>query len=65
MGIGTFVTLMTTCQSALTAFRYIGCFEDAAVRILPILLPLSNSNSPIECAARCQVYLYSGTEVRK
>ncbi|KAH3847492.1 uncharacterized protein LOC127873625 [Dreissena polymorpha] len=47
------------CQAP---FRYIGCFVDPEVRILPILLPRSNSNSPIECAARCRGYLYSGTE---
>ncbi|KAH3792802.1 hypothetical protein DPMN_146301 [Dreissena polymorpha] len=43
-------------------FRYIGCFEDSVARFLPVMLPLSWSNSPLECAARCHGYLYSGTQ---
>ncbi|KAH3719842.1 uncharacterized protein LOC127855453 [Dreissena polymorpha] len=48
------------CQ---TPFRYIGCFEDSPYRFMTILLPPSNSNSPLECAGRCQGYPYSGTQV--
>ncbi|KAH3713376.1 WSC domain-containing protein 2-like [Dreissena polymorpha] len=43
-------------------FRYIGCFEDSVARIMPVMLPLSRSNSPLECAARCHGYPYSGTQ---
>ncbi|XP_052215593.1 uncharacterized protein LOC127834061 [Dreissena polymorpha] len=45
-----------------TPFRYIGCFLDIPARIMPVWLPDSNSNSPMECAARCHGYPYSGTQ---
>ncbi|KAH3725096.1 hypothetical protein DPMN_050926 [Dreissena polymorpha] len=43
-----------------TPFRYIGCYTDHPARIMAVRLPNSNSNSPLECAARCHGYLYSG-----
>ncbi|XP_052215774.1 uncharacterized protein LOC127834172 isoform X2 [Dreissena polymorpha] len=46
-----------------TPFRYIGCFQDTPARIMNVRLPDSNSNSPLECAARCHGYAYSGTQV--
>ncbi|KAH3805933.1 uncharacterized protein LOC127834059 [Dreissena polymorpha] len=50
-------------QFCTTPFRYIGCFTDTSTRIMPVRLPDSKSNSPMECAARCHGYAYSGTQV--
>ncbi|KAH3805946.1 xylosyltransferase oxt-like [Dreissena polymorpha] len=43
-------------------FRSIGCYKDSLARIMTVRLPDSNSNSPLECAARCHGYPYSGTQ---
>ncbi|KAH3806112.1 hypothetical protein DPMN_134426 [Dreissena polymorpha] len=37
--------------------------KDTPARIMHVRLPDSNSNSPMECAARCHGYAYSGTQV--
>ncbi|KAH3805150.1 hypothetical protein DPMN_133447 [Dreissena polymorpha] len=49
-------------QFCTTPFRYVGCFKDTSARIMHVRLPYSNSNSPLECAARCHAYAYSGTQ---
>ncbi|KAH3805115.1 uncharacterized protein LOC127836531 [Dreissena polymorpha] len=50
-------------QFCTTPFRYVGCLKDTSARIMHVRLPYSNSNSPLECAARCHAYAYSGTQV--
>ncbi|KAH3806117.1 uncharacterized protein LOC127834171 [Dreissena polymorpha] len=50
-------------QFCTTPFRYMGCFTDTSARIMHVRLPDSKSNSPMECAARCHGYAYSGTQV--
>ncbi|KAH3844930.1 hypothetical protein DPMN_087196 [Dreissena polymorpha] len=46
-------------------FHYLGCFEDKALRVLPVRYPDSTSNSPLECASRCHSYIVAGVEIGK